>query len=108
MPPDFTLPACYNVTNTHSVLEKIPGLSEESLFYIFYDTPRDVEQEYAAMELTNRNWRYHKTLGLWITKDASGYGEPKPISNDAEHGRYVVFNVKNWAKEHVFLPHSSF
>ena len=81
-------------------MEKIPGLSDESLFYIFYDAPRDAEQEYAAMELTNRNWRYHKGLGLWITKEQS-FGEPRQISADAEAGRYIVFNIKTWTREGV-------
>ena len=40
----------------------------ETLFYIFYNMPRDTLQAYAATELYNRDWRYHKDLKLWFTK----------------------------------------
>ena len=40
----------------------------ETLFYIFYNMPRDTLQAYAATELYNRDWRYHKDLKLWFTR----------------------------------------
>ena len=51
MEPDYILPQCYTVTNTHVIEEKLPGLSDETLIYIFYTQPRDVIQEMAAGEL---------------------------------------------------------
>ena len=49
--PDFTLPECYTVDNVHRVREKIPGFSDETLFFIFYTQVRDIMQEHAATEL---------------------------------------------------------
>jgi len=51
MQPDFHLPDCYTVDNVHRVREKIPGFSDETLFWIFYTQPRDIMQELAATEL---------------------------------------------------------
>ncbi|CAF9930261.1 MAG: hypothetical protein HETSPECPRED_007585 [Heterodermia speciosa] len=48
---DFKLPECYTVDNVHRVREKIPGFSDETLFWIFYTQPRDIMQELAATEL---------------------------------------------------------
>jgi len=96
--PDFTLPQCYTVVNVHNLEEKVSSFSDETLFYIFYTQPRDIFQEVAAIELTARNWRYHKELKLWLTKDPT-FGEPLPISQEAEHGRYVVFNHHIWQRE---------
>ena len=50
--PDFILPECYTVDNVHRVREKIPGFSDETLFFIFYTQVRDIMQEHAATELS--------------------------------------------------------
>lgn len=49
--PDFTLPDCYTVTNIHRVRDKLPGFSDETLFWIFYTQPMDILQDVAAAEL---------------------------------------------------------
>ncbi|KAK3171231.1 hypothetical protein OEA41_003315 [Lepraria neglecta] len=51
MQPDFTLPECYTVDNVNRVKDKIPGFSDETLFWIFYTQPQDILQEFAASEL---------------------------------------------------------
>lgn len=51
MQPDFRLPECYTVDNIHSVKDKVPHFSDETLFWIFYTQPRDIIQEFAAIEL---------------------------------------------------------
>ncbi|KAL8703624.1 MAG: hypothetical protein Q9201_003194 [Fulgogasparrea decipioides] len=95
--PDFHLPECYTVDNVHRVRDKIPGFSDETLFWIFYTQPRDVMQELAAHELTNRNWRYHKELMMWLTKDPN-FGEPVQISEGVERGSYIFFNHRTWQR----------
>ena len=42
-------------------------------------------------------------LQLWLTKDPS-FGDPVPISEVAERGRYVVFDYVNWQRESVSIP----
>ncbi|KAL8933941.1 MAG: hypothetical protein Q9216_006150, partial [Gyalolechia sp. 2 TL-2023] len=83
--PDFHLPECYTVDNVHRVRDKISSFSDETLFWIFYTQPRDLMQELAASELTSRNWRYHKELMMWLTKDTA-FGEPVPLGDGTERG----------------------
>ncbi|KAI4183539.1 MAG: hypothetical protein L6R41_005339 [Letrouitia leprolyta] len=74
--PDFHLPECYTVDNVHRVRDKISSFSDETLFWIFYTQPRDLMQELAATELTQRNWRYHKELMIyefWRTGAVGGW-----------------------------------
>jgi CCR4-NOT transcription complex subunit 2 len=110
------------VTNTHPLQQKIQSFSDETLFYIFYTKPRDVMQEIVAAELyvnplvglkfgtnleltlslsprTNRNWRYHKALKQWLTKDAAS--TPIPLSENSERGFYVFFDPESWSKQRV-------
>jgi CCR4-NOT transcription complex subunit 2 len=85
---------------------KIQSFSDETLFYIFYMRPRDTLQEYAARELVARNWRYHKDIQVWLTKDSNV--EPVLISQDVEKGVYVFFDPHNWEKiKKEFVLHYS-
>lgn len=94
--PEFELPTCYNVPSAMPQQQKIQNLTEETLFYIFYTMPRDSMQEAAAQELMNRNWRYHKELQLWLTKDPRS--EPVQQANQAERGYYIFFDPSHWEK----------
>lgn len=100
MQPDFRLPECYTVDNIHSVKDKVPHFSDETLFWIFYTQPRDIIQEFAAIELTNRNWRFHTDLKMWLTKDIT-LPEPIQMSLEKEQGSYVFFNQMAWEKVRV-------
>lgn len=75
---------------------KIQNFTDETLFYIFYMKPRDTLQEYAARELVARNWRYHKDIQVWLTKDSNV--EPILIGQDVEKGVYIFFDPHNWEK----------
>lgn len=75
---------------------KILSFVDETLFYIFYTKPRDTLQEYAARELVARNWRYHRDIQVWLTKDSNV--EPVLISPDVERGVYIFFDPHNWEK----------
>ncbi|KAF8903086.1 hypothetical protein CPB84DRAFT_1774753 [Gymnopilus junonius] len=98
--PDFHLPACYL-----SVQAPPPGpakaalFSDETLFFMFYSSPRDALQEVAAQELWNRNWRYHKDLRLWITKESGTSPSQKLQGGAGEQGSYTFWDPENWSKE---------
>ena len=49
--PDFHLPACYNVQPPPPGPNKAAAFSDETLFFMFYSSPRDTLQEIAAQEL---------------------------------------------------------
>ena len=100
MHSDWRLPSCYTSEQMPQILPpaglKIGNFAEETLFYIFYTQPRDRLQELAAQELTGRNWRYHKSLGLWLTKEPGV--EPAVRTPVMERGQYVFFDYERWEK----------
>lgn len=49
--PDFHLPACYSVHAPAPGPSKAASFSDETLFFMFYSSPRDALQEVAAQEL---------------------------------------------------------
>lgn len=95
--PPFTLPQCYKVGSVGAQTEKLSGLSDETLFFVFYAMPRDTMQELAAQELVSRTWRYHKQLRLWLTKDPSSE-EPRQQNSSGEQGTYIFFDPYVWEK----------
>ncbi|KAG5644760.1 hypothetical protein DXG03_007668 [Asterophora parasitica] len=96
--PDFHLPSCYaSVQAPPPGPNKASAFSDETLFFMFYSSPRDALQEVAAQELWNRNWRYHKDLRLWITKE-SGTSPSQKVPG-GEQGQYTFWDPENWVKE---------
>ncbi|KAG8903893.1 hypothetical protein FRB99_002593 [Tulasnella sp. 403] len=94
--PEFHLPLCYNVQAPPPGPQKVASFSDETLFFMFYSSPRDTLQEVAAQELYNRNWRYHKEARVWLTKEAG----QSPLHKDASHerGTYTFFDPERWEK----------
>ncbi|KAG7444130.1 uncharacterized protein BT62DRAFT_971420 [Guyanagaster necrorhizus] len=95
--PDFHLPACYNVQPPPPGPAKVTAFSDETLFFMFYSSPKDALQEIAAQELWNRNWRFHKDLRLWITKETGMV--PSQKVPGGESGQYHVWDAENWVKD---------
>ncbi|KAF9464218.1 hypothetical protein BDZ94DRAFT_527900 [Collybia nuda] len=96
--PDFHLPTCYSsVQAPPPGPNKATAFSDETLFFMFYSSPRDALQEVAAQELWNRNWRYHKDLRLWITKESGT--SPSQKVQGGEQGQYTFWDPENWVKE---------
>jgi len=96
--PDFHLPACYvTVQAPPPGPNKATAFSDETLFFMFYSSPRDALQEVAAQELWNRNWRYHKELRLWITKESGT--SPSQKVQGGEQGEYTYWDSERWVKE---------
>ncbi|CAO3679540.1 unnamed protein product [Rhizopus stolonifer] len=102
--PGYYLPACYrHVQATPPAHQRMRTFSDEILFYVFYCMPKDIAQEAAAQELYVRNWRYHKELGLWLTKEADENGRPvqsfrRTSPNGLDRGVYVFFDPTTWQK----------
>lgn len=96
---DFHVPSEY-LTNIHIrdklAAIKLPRYGEDLLFYLYYMNGGDVLQLLAAVELFNRDWRYHKEERVWITR-APGM-EPTMKTNTYERGTYYFFDCINWRK----------
>ncbi|KDN65125.1 putative NOT2/NOT3/NOT5 family protein [Colletotrichum sublineola] len=95
--PRVRLPECYKVTNVQPIDTKIPSFNEETLFWIFYSCTQDIKQHLAAVELHNRNWRWHKKLHIWLTKDELMM--PTSLGPHHERGYYIIWDTTNWRKE---------
>ncbi|KAF9265222.1 hypothetical protein L218DRAFT_860846 [Marasmius fiardii PR-910] len=95
--PDYHIPPCYNVQPPPPGPSKATAFSDETLFFMFYSSPRDALQEVAAQELWNRNWRYHKELRIWITKEGGAPASQK--IHLGETGQYTFWDPENWMKE---------
>ncbi|SCV73952.1 BQ2448_6382 [Microbotryum intermedium] len=93
--PEFHLPSCYNV-QPPPAQTKIGNFSDETLFFIFYSQPRDAMQEMAAHELYKHNWRYHKEMKVWLTKEAGT--EPSQKTATYERGSYILFDPNGWER----------
>jgi len=98
IPPSFTLPAAYTVSNVPPLHSKMSSFSAETLLAIFYQYPRDILQEIAAAELYNRDWRWHINLRQWMMKDPD-LPAPIRLSPKEERGWYLFFDVGNWRRE---------
>ncbi|CEG75167.1 hypothetical protein G6F70_004883 [Rhizopus microsporus] len=102
--PGYYLPPCYrHVQATPPAHQRMRTFSDEILFYVFYCMPKDIAQEAAAQELYARNWRYHKELGLWLTKETDENGRPvqsfrRTSPNGLDRGVYVFFDPTTWQK----------
>ncbi|KAJ6088776.1 hypothetical protein N7486_010037 [Penicillium sp. IBT 16267x] len=95
---DFSLPSCYNVANIQALQSRIPGFSDETLFYIFYSMPRDIMQELVAEELMGRKWRYHKLERCWLTRDETYPGPVDVERGVSERGVYLLWDPATWKK----------
>lgn len=53
-------------------------------------------QEIAAQELWNRNWRFHKELRVWLTKETGT--SPSQKQPGGETGMFTIWDSENWEK----------
>ncbi|KAI4825614.1 hypothetical protein KUCAC02_021294, partial [Chaenocephalus aceratus] len=72
------------------------GMARNLLFYLYYMNGGDFAAAPGAVELFNRDWRYHKEERVWITR-APGM-EPTLKTNAYERGTYYFFDCLNWRK----------
>lgn len=95
--PEFKLPTCYSVNSPKLSFQIFQKFQVETLFYVYYSMPRDVLQVAAAQELHNRDWRYHKTLRLWLTRIPNKVSFVKTVTY--EKGTFKFFNPESWTFE---------
>merc|ERR1719382_681724 len=89
--PEFYLPPCYYMNPPQLKTAHLQKFSIETLFYVFFNMPRDTLQAYAAAELYNRGWKYHRELNSWFA-----------LQEDEGQHRWVCFDPNAWEK-HYYL-----
>lgn len=92
--PEFYLPPCYYMNPPQLKTAHLQKFSWETLFYIFFNMPRDTLQAYAAAELYNRGWKYHRDLKIWFIYQEEEVGQP----------RWVCFDPTAWEKHYYHHP----
>ncbi|KAI3988007.1 hypothetical protein MKX01_036407 [Papaver californicum] len=93
--PEYTVPECY-CAKQPPVLQQsyFKKFQLETLFYIFYSMPRDEAQLYAANELYNRGWFFHRDLRIWFFRMPNL--EPLASTETYERGSYHCFDSTTW------------
>lgn len=93
--PDFTVPQCYYAKQAPVLNQRyFSKFQLNTLFYIFYSMPQDEAQLYAANELYNRGWIYHREHRLWFMRVANTDLLVK--TNAYERGSYICFDPNTW------------
>ncbi|KAL3818103.1 hypothetical protein ACJIZ3_004008 [Penstemon smallii] len=93
--PVFSVPDCYYAKQPPPLKQSsFARFRPETLLYIFYSMPKDEAQLFAANELCNRGWFYHKELRLWFTRVKNM--EPLVKTNTYERGYYYCFDPNTW------------
>ena len=92
--PDFRTPSCYLSPPPRLTPAYFAHFQPDTLFYIFYGMPGDEAQVYAADELSNRGWYYHKELKTWLTRAPNS--EPLQKTEKFERGAFFLFDPATW------------
>ncbi|XP_057978877.1 probable NOT transcription complex subunit VIP2 isoform X2 [Malania oleifera] len=93
--PEFSVPQCYFAKQPPPLHQGyFSKFQVETLFYIFYSMPKDEAQLYAANELYNRGWFYHREHRLWFVRVSNM--EPLVKTNTYERGSYLCFDPNTW------------
>ncbi len=88
--PDYVLPLCYYRKPPALKTSHLSRFELTTLFYIFYNMPKDTLQVYAAKELYERDWRYHMQYRLWFTRSNEQLGY--------ERGTVLYFDITSWER----------
>ncbi|VFQ98139.1 unnamed protein product [Cuscuta campestris] len=93
--PEFNVPQCYYAKQSPPLNQAyFKKFQLDTLFYIFYSMPKDEAQLYAANELYNRNWFYHREHRLWLLRISNADLLVK--TNTYERGSYICFDPNTW------------
>nr|CAH8864782.1 unnamed protein product [Trichobilharzia regenti] len=89
---DYPVPPEYLIR--HLITDRLPDppmnqLSEETLFWLFYNCCREEAQLVVAKELYQREWRFHKKEQIWLTRIV---GANFTSDNNSEQGDYYFWD----------------
>lgn len=93
--PEYRLPVCYIQQAPRLLPSYFSKFKLDTLFYIFYSMPGDAAQVYAARELSERQWMYHKEFKVWLTRVPNS--QPSVATDTLERGSFLVYNTNSWA-----------
>ena len=88
--PHFQTPQCYMLQPTSLKAEHLTKFQIETLFYMFYNMPKDLMQAFSAQELYRREWRFHAELKLWLKV------RPPELMQSHPNVQFVFFDTSTW------------
>lgn len=93
---ELTIPSAYSqqVSRAHPAV--FAKFQQETLFYIFYSMTGEESQLFAADELVQRGWGFHKELKAWLMRVANT--EPANQNEQGERGSFWVFDPVAWER----------
>lgn len=107
--PDFEIPDCYLASSkalkvnigSQGISLKRRHFSKcplSTLFYAFYNFPKDILQVLAAQELYNRSWKFHLESSMWfIPKTAQNLSERLSAESGGSYDyQYKYFDHRTW------------
>jgi CCR4-NOT transcription complex subunit 2 len=92
----YHLPESFSITSLSPPANVLPLLTDDSLLYAFYSSPKDVLQLNCSRELFKRGWRYHKELQRWLLKIAGS--DMRVTTNAYDSGPYFVYDPSTFEK----------
>ncbi|XP_073287833.1 probable NOT transcription complex subunit VIP2 [Primulina huaijiensis] len=103
--PKYDIPDCYNSQQPPPLkLSHFKKFHLAMLFYIFYSMPQDQAQLFAANEIHDRGWYFHRELRMWFMRDSL----PAVKNSTYEVGSYICFDPYAWQtirQENVVLQY---
>lgn len=87
--PDYNLPQSYFSSPPALKQSHVSKFSGETLFYMFYNMPKENHQALAAQELYKKGWKYQKSEKLWYLVHQPQVGEP----------RWYVWDPNTWERK---------
>lgn len=93
----YYLPESYTITPLSPPANMLTHMSDETLLYAFYTSPKDALQLQCAQELYKRGWRFHKEMQRWLVK-APGADNRVPGAN-YDRGPYFLYDPHTWEKQ---------
>lgn len=93
VPPEYLINFAIRDKLSSPMLKK---LQEDLLFFLFYTNIGDIMQLMAAVELHNREWRYHIEEKIWITR-IPGLNQYEK-NGTKERGTFYYFDAHSWKR----------
>ncbi|KAA0195615.1 hypothetical protein FBUS_08578 [Fasciolopsis buskii] len=100
---DYAVPPEYLIR--HLIADRLPDppmdqLSEETLFWLFYNCCREETQLVVAKELYQREWRFHKKEKIWLTRNVNANFT---TDNSSEQGDYFYWDPQKAQKSTLHM-----
>ncbi|CAJ1400931.1 unnamed protein product [Effrenium voratum] len=89
--PDYNLPHSYYMNPPVMKQGHLQKFAVETLFYMFFNMPKELYQASSAVELYSRGWRYHKVEKTWFALQ----------EDQARNLRWVYFDPNTWEKKYA-------